>query len=183
MKEINLLIHKELIERCKQDERKAQHELYLLYVEAMYAVSYNVLLNHEDTEDVLQEAFVCAFRSIDTFQYRSTFGAWLKRIVFNASINALKKRKTRAAKTFNEAKIISLEVSYEDNTRKSDALTKLRNSIEKLAPGFKNILSLYLFEGYDHKEISEILGISVSTSKSQFSRAKSKLKHLVESAC
>lgn len=133
----------------------------------------------EEAEDVLQEAFTYAFRKLDTFRFESSFGAWLKRIVVNTSINHLKKRRLDLIYTDKEIDIEPEEstVDYE-NIRFE--IEKVRQAIEKLPDGYRVIFSLYLIEGYDHKEISEIMNISESTSKSQFLRAKKKIKEILE---
>ena len=87
-------LHKALVERCKHGDRKAQHELYRRYMQAMYHVALQITQDAMEAEDVLQEAFIRAFRNLKSFKGDSTFGAWLKRIVINTSINHLKKRKT-----------------------------------------------------------------------------------------
>ena len=172
-------MHEDLIEKCKLGKRNAQYELYKLYVDAMYNISFNMLSSREDAEDVLQESFTNAFRSINKFDYQSTFGAWLKRIVINTSINALKKKKIPISAFEGQEYNISDTVSEEETTECYD-LQKVKTGIDLLAPGFKKVLCLYLIEGYDHVEISEILGISVSTSKTQYSRAKTKLKEILK---
>jgi len=85
--------HDELVERCRQGDRRSYGELYQKYSRAMYNTSLRIVNHTADAEDVLQESFVDAFAAIDSFAYKSTFGAWLKRIVINKSINTLRKKK------------------------------------------------------------------------------------------
>ena len=140
----------------------------------MFNLAYRILNNREDAEDILQEAFVECFRNLDAFRFESTFGAWLKRIVVNRCINHVKKKKTEL--TFCET-LPAIPVEDEDETvYDTKAIFK---GIEMLPDGYRIILTLYLLEGYDHSEISQILGISESTSKSQYSRAKDKLKNIL----
>ena len=143
----------------------------------MYSVSLNLVKNKEDAEDVLQESFTNAFKSIERFDYQSTFGAWLKRIVINTSINTLKKKRI-STESFDgqEYKISDIQKESKDNDYE---VTKVNKAIQMLPPGFKTVLTLYLIEGYDHIEIANILNISVSTSKTQYSRAKKKLKEIL----
>ncbi len=143
----------------------------------MYNVSLNVVKNKEDAEDVLQESFTNAFKSIERFNYQSTFGAWLKRIVINTSINTLKKKKL-STESFDgqEYKIAGTTTEEDDQNYE---VNKVNKAIQLLPPGFKTVLTLYLIEGYDHTEIAEVLNISVSTSKTQYSRAKTKLKEIL----
>lgn len=144
----------------------------------MYNTGYRIVNDKDEAEDVLQEAFISAFNSLDTYRGDSTFGAWLKRIVINKAINQLNKRKTERIPEDDRWDVKSEEVE--------DALEgypftveKVRAAIEALPDGYRSVLSLYLLEGYDHAEIGEILGVTESTSKSQFNRAKKKLKEIL----
>ena len=131
----------------------------------------------------LQEAFLSAFRQIDKFRGDSTFGAWLKRIVINAALNHLKKKKLDFISIDDkqlDADLDTIEDSGQSDINFDDLqLEKVRIAIQNLPKGFRMILTLYLIEGYDHVEIAEILAISVSTSKSQYSRAKKKLRTVI----
>jgi RNA polymerase sigma factor (sigma-70 family) len=171
---LNIYIHAPLIEECRQGSSKAQFSLYNQYSKAMYNLAHRILNNREDAEDILQESFVECFRNIDSFRFESTFGAWLKKIVVNKCINHIKKKRidlelceTLPATAAEEEE----EVIYDTG--------KIFKGIEMLPDGYRIILTLYLLEGYDHSEISQILGISESTSKSQFSRAKEKLRNIL----
>jgi RNA polymerase sigma factor (sigma-70 family) len=164
-----------LIDRCKKGNSKAQFRLYNLYSKAMYNLAYRMTNNREDAEDIVQEAFIDCFRNIESFRFESTFGAWLKSIVVNKCINHLRKKKVNLVFRENIPDY-QAEVNDDENYN----IDKIFKSIEKLPDGYRVILTLYLLEGYDHKEISQILGISESTSKSQYSRAKNKLKILIQ---
>jgi RNA polymerase sigma factor (sigma-70 family) len=171
---LDIYIHAPLIEECRKGSTKAQFRLYNQYCKAMYNLAYRILNNREDAEDMLQEAFIECFRSIDSFRFESTFGAWLKRIMVNKCINHIKKKKIEL--TLSEA---LPEVIYEEDEEVKYDTGKIFKSIELLPDGYRIILTLYLLEGYDHGEISQILGISESTSKSQYSRAKEKLRSIL----
>ena len=134
----------------------------------------------EEAEDMLQEAFSEAFIKLDSFRFESSFGAWLKRIVVNKCINALKKRKAELVYTDN---VKDSEDEENDKDIKDDNLDvrKIHKAMEQLPEGYRVIFSLYLLEGYDHNEIAQIMGISESTSKSQYSRAKQKIKEILKS--
>jgi len=173
---LNVYIHAPLIEECIKGNRKAQFRLYNLYSKAMYNLAYRILNNREDAEDIVQEAFLDCFRNLDTFRFESTFGAWLKKILVNKSINQMKKKKTDLIFSENLPKII-----YEDDDEITYDTGKVFKGIEMLPDGYRIILTLYLLEGYDHSEISQILNISESTSKSQYSRAKEKLRNILSS--
>jgi RNA polymerase sigma factor (sigma-70 family) len=177
LNEQGLDIHKELIDRCRMGDQDAHFRLYKLYSRAMYNVGYRITGNEEDAEDVLQEAFVSAFKNLESYRGDATFGAWLKRIVVNKAINVIKKRKQY---------VIAQEENFDVPAEEPGAdympelsVDKVRKCIEMLPDGYRSVLSLYLLEGYDHEEIAGIMGITESTSKSQLNRAKGKLKELL----
>ncbi len=173
---MNIYIHAPLIEECRKGSSKAQFMLYDQYSKAMYNLAYRILNNQEDAEDILQEAFVECFRNLDTFRFESTFGAWLKKIVVNKCMNQIKKKKIDLTLVETLPPIINEEEHEEELSYTNEKILK---SIELLPDGYRIILTLYLLEGYDHSEISQILGISESTSKSQYSRAKEKLRNIL----
>jgi RNA polymerase sigma-70 factor (ECF subfamily) len=140
----------------------------------MYNLAYRILKCREDAEDILQETFIDCFRNIDSFRFESTFGAWLKRILVNKCLNQIRKKKIDLMLVENLPVFIS-----EEETEIACDNRKIFKGIEMLPDGYRIILTLYLLEGYDHSEISQILGISESTSKSQYSRAKEKLRNLL----
>lgn len=148
----------------------------------MYNVSLRILGNTGEAEDVLQNSFIQAFKKIDGLESNEMFGSWLKRIVVNHSIDALRKRKIKFISL--DANDIEIEVweeppSFFDEKPKKEVIKKIQNGIKQLPEGYKTVINLYLFEGYDHSEISEILGISESTSRSQYIRAKKKLRKIL----
>lgn len=158
-------------------DRDAHYRLYKLYSKAMFNVAYRITGNEEDAEDVLQEAFVSAFKNLHHYRGDASFGAWLKRIVINKAINVIKKHKWEM---MPESKEIDVAVEEEPQEYLSElSVGKVRAAIQQLPDGYRSVLSLYLLEGYDHQEIGEIMGISESTSKSQLNRAKNKLKELL----
>lgn len=169
--------HKALVEKCKTGHSGLQYQLYALYVDAMYNIGMRMLGNKEDAEDIVQDSFVDAFKNLAGFEYESTFGSWLKRIVINKSINYLK------AKRIPIVPMEDHEFHLHDEpaeTVEAIDIKKIKVGIEKLPSGYKQILSLYLIEGYDHNEIGEILEVSTSTSKSQYHRAKKKLVEIIK---
>jgi RNA polymerase sigma factor (sigma-70 family) len=174
-----LHIHNELIARCRAGEREAHYQLYKLYSKAMFNVGYRITRSEEDAEDVLQEAFINAFRNLDSYRGDASFGAWLKRIVVNKAINVLNKRKHETIPEDDQWDIAEEEIPTD--YREDLTVERVKHGIQKLPEGYRTVLSLYLLEGYDHQEISEIMGISESTSKSQLNRAKNKLKEFLRS--
>ena len=142
----------------------------------MFSVSNRILNDVMEAEDVMQEAFLKAFKKIDTYKGEVSFGAWLKRIVVNRSLDQLKKRKVK----FEEVNDKTAQISdYQMGTKEVDFAT-VKSAIQRLPDGYRVVLSLYLIEGYDHEEISQILGISNSNSRTQFLRAKNKLRELLK---
>ncbi|TSE09565.1 RNA polymerase sigma factor [Aquimarina algiphila] len=171
-----LYTHKDLVEQSKSGDRNSQYQLYELYIDAMYNISMRMLGTKEDAEDIVQESFIEAFKNLKSFRYESTFGSWLKRIVINKSINHLKLKKIQLTPLDQHEYHISEEAN--DQVATIDII-KIKKGIKVLPDGYRQIINLYLLEGYDHIEISEILGIAISTSKSQYHRAKKKLIEIV----
>jgi RNA polymerase sigma-70 factor (ECF subfamily) len=169
-------IHSDLIELSKAGNSRAQHKLYQLYAKAMYNICYRMMNNREEAEDMLQEAFTEAFLQLNTYRFESAFGAWLKRITINKCINTLKKRRAQLVPVENLPEPLSDEPEAE-----VPGLTveRVQQAMEYLPEGYRVIFSLYLLEGYDHGEISTIMGISEATSKSQYSRAKQRIKEII----
>ena len=169
-------LHQDLLDGCKTGDQKAQFQIYKLYYKAMYNTSLRIVNNNMEAEDIMQESFLSAFEKIDTYSGTVSFGAWLKRIVINRSLDALGKKK--AVFEDIESHFGIMDNSPEDHDRNEEVDVKveeIKEAIEKLPDGYRIILSLYLLEGYDHDEIAEILNITSSTSRSQLSRAKQKL--------
>lgn len=169
-------IHEQLIEQCRHGSRTAQFELYKLYYKAMFNTSYRIVNNRTEAEDIMQESFLKAFKNLGRYNGEASFGSWLKKIVVNQSIDFLRKVKIefiRIDDSIENIKDDEAEVigEIDDKTTFNEIIKEINN----LPPGYRIILSLYLLEGYDHDEISQILKISPSTSRSQFNRAKKRL--------
>ena len=159
-----------------EGDEKAQFRLYKLYYKSMYSVSLRIVNNEVEAEDIMQEAFLKAFRKIKTYKGEVSFGAWLKKIVVNRSLDYLKKRKVH----FEEIDERTTEKpDYEVKTGNVD-VKAIKKAIQDLPDGYRVVLSLYLIEGYDHDEISRILRISNSASRTQLLRAKKKLRELLK---
>jgi RNA polymerase sigma factor (sigma-70 family) len=174
----SISLHHHLIERCKVGDASAFQELYGLYAKAMYNVAYRIVYDHEEAQDVLQESFVSAYKNLHAYRGDAPFGAWLKRIVINRALTASQKKKhIQLPDALEDYDIPEQEDSTQYKGELSVALVAA--CIQQLAEGYRNVLTLYLIEGYDHQEIAEILNISASTSKSQLNRAKEKLKVLI----
>lgn len=172
--------HKDLVLGCCRGDRSCQRGLYQQYAKAMYNLCLRMLGNAHDAEDVLQIAFVDVFRKIDTFNFESSIGAWIKRICVNRCLDHLKKKRIR----FDELDggFVQLAAPEAEESTTNDpaySVELIRKAMRQLSEGYRVILSLYLFEGYDHEEIGSILGISSGTSKSQYHRAKKRIRELV----
>jgi RNA polymerase sigma factor (sigma-70 family) len=172
--------HYNLVVECKQGSKKASYELYRLYSKAMLNIAFRIVGNIAEAEDVLQEAFLDAFNKLKDFRQETTFGLWLKQIVVNRSINMLRKRKLE---------LIELEGDHLDNIPDEESadeeeiqyqVAMIKEGMKQLPDGYRVVLSLYLLEGYDHEEISQILNISENTSRTQFLRAKRKLIEILK---
>ncbi len=147
----------------------------------MYNTALRITGNSADAEDILQESFIDAFEQLRSFEGRSTFGAWLKQIVVYKSIGLLRKRRV----SFTELMFEAENMAEEDTVGEDDiefTVHSVKDAISRLPDGYRAVLSLYLVEGYDHEEISEILKISHSTARTQYIRGKQKLLELLKKA-
>jgi len=167
-------IHQNLVDACRNNDRKAQHELYHLYAKQMYNVCMRIVNHVGEAEDILQESFVEVFRRMKEFRGDSTFGSWLKRIVVNRSINSLRKKKM----VLFEHSSAFEHIADEDDVLDEANLTaqKLMKLVSELPDGYRLVLTLYLFEDYKHADIATLLNITESTSKSQYNRAKARIR-------
>jgi len=167
-------IHKDLVEGCRRYDQKSQFQIYKLYYKAMYNTCLLIVKDPMEAEDIMQEAFLSAFEKINTFSGTVSFGAWLKKIVENRSLDFLKKNRP----VFEELLDSRVAYSTEDESFQEEIdakVKKIREVIQTMPSGYRTVLSLNLLEGYDHGEIGEILGIDPNSSRSQFSRARGKL--------
>ena len=172
--------HRDIVEKCKRGNRRAQFELYRLYSRAMFSICLRMLQQEQEAEDLLQESFVDVFTKLHTFKFQSSIGAWIKRIVVNNCINHIKRRRL-LFEGLNE-RHIGIEAEEENETENPFPLEveAVKQAINGLPDGYRIVFTLYLLEGYDHKEIAEILEITEATSKSQYSRAKKKLRQMLD---
>ena len=172
-----LNLHQELIDGCKRGDQKSQFQIYKLYYKAMYNTSLRIVSNTMEAEDIMQEAFLSAFEKIASYSGSVSFGAWLKKIVQNRSLDFLGKKnmlKYGDIESYNGMEDSSGDINCQ-NEESDPRINRIMEKIKVLPERYRNILSLYLFEGYDHEEISQILSIPSSTSRSHFSRARKKL--------
>lgn len=164
---------KALIKQCIKQDRTAQRELFLAYKDAMFSVLYRLLGNTEEAEEALQDGFVKVFRYLHSFEQKSTLGAWMKTIFVREALQRL--RKTNVLEN-EESKVTNVESISFDDSLTGEVLEK---AILSLEDGFRTVFLLIEVEGYKHREVAEMLKISIGTSKSQLSRSKHKLKSIL----
>lgn len=175
------ITHQDLIDRCRMGDQMAQMEIYKLYYKAMYNTSLNIVGNSAEAEDIMQESFLKAFSLLPKTVLSSGFGGWLKKIVVNKSLDLVRTRKIR----FEEVDEIKDDRIDEDsfeiqNESVQEKIRRIKRAMTELPEKYRTVLSLNLFEGYDHDEISSLLGITTSTSRAQLSRGKQKLLTLLK---
>jgi len=164
----NLYINIDLIERCRKGETTAQFMLYKQYSKAMYNIAIRFTNNKMDAEDILQESFITAFEKLPGLLDTASFPNWLKKIVINRCIDQA--RKTRITfDNLNEDMPDTYDIEDEPDFTIDPSI--VHHSIRNLPAGSRTILVLHALEGYKHREIADMLGISESTSKSQYKRA------------
>lgn len=170
----------DLVEKCKNNDRKAQMQLYGQYCDAMFCVAMRFLKNTDDARDITQEAFIKAFQKLDQFKAEVTFGAWLKRIVINKCIDFLKSR--NEYHLMLDENILNIVDEDDWKVESSVSVGQVKCAIEELPEKYRYVVMLYLIEGYDHGEISEILNITQTASRTQLLRGKTQLKELLKSS-
>jgi RNA polymerase sigma-70 factor (ECF subfamily) len=167
----------DLINGCLNKDRKMQEMLYHRFSSKMYAVCLRYCKDADDAQDLLQDGFVKIFKNLEKFRGEGSFEGWIRRIFVNTSIEHFRK----SLKNFSVSD--TQEVIVEDpswNALDNLAEKDIIKMIQKLSPGYRQVFNMYVIEGYAHKDIGEILGISEGTSKSQLARAKAILKKMVE---
>ena len=166
-----------ILKGCLNNDASAQRELYNKYSPKMLAVCYRFAHNREDAEDMLQEGFIKVFLQIHTFENRGAFEGWIRRIVVHTCINILKKNKK-----FNESIDIIHATGVQVREESVSAIIQAKQVVEciRMLPiGYRTVLNLYAVEGYSHREISNMLDIEESTSRSQYTRAKAMLEDIL----
>ncbi|KAB1066832.1 sigma-70 family RNA polymerase sigma factor [Tamlana haliotis] len=164
-----------LIKNCKANNTKAQGELYKLFSSKLFAVSLKYSRNRAEAEDNLQDAFLTIFKKIGQYKNQGSFEGWLKRITVNTAL-----QRYRTEKVFdlvNENAIEDVEIEIDEDQVSIDYLLKI---IQELPDRYRLVFNLYVLDGYSHKEIAELLDISVGTSKSNLARARMILKTTIE---
>ncbi|MDR2496348.1 MAG: sigma-70 family RNA polymerase sigma factor [Tannerellaceae bacterium] len=164
----------QLIDGCKRNDRLAQKELYDKYSRKMMGVCLRYVSDRETARDILQEGFVKLFTNVDSYLQEGPFEAWMRKVFVNSALEYLRKMDI-----LKEA--ISLDQAPEASSSFHSVLTELSAQellamVQELPAGFRTVFNLFAIEGYSHKEIGEMLGITESTSRSQYTRARQLLQ-------
>lgn len=171
------IIESDLIQGCIEGNRRMQEELYRRFSPRMYAVCLRYAGNAEEAEDILQEGFIKVYKKLTSFRGEGSFEGWIRRIFVNTAIEHFRrKRYVQPVTEKEEAVIEGNYLSVLDNLAERDILAL----VQQLSPGYRTVFNMYVVEGYTHKEIGDMLGISEGTSKSQLSRAKVILQEMVK---
>jgi RNA polymerase sigma factor (sigma-70 family) len=169
----------EILKGCKNDDRKAQEQLYKKYAPVLLGILCRYSRNKQEAEDLLQEGFVKIFRNIDQYREEGTLLAWMRKIMINTALRYYQS-------TIEESKNIRLKDSMErkladiDTNVISYSAEEVMKVLQLLPEGFRIVFNMYAIEGYRHKDIAKKLGISVSTSKSQYARARKFLRKILD---
>ena len=155
-----------------------QEELYARFAPKMYAVCLRYANNAEDAQDLLQEGFIKVYRNLQHFRAEGSFEGWIRRVFVNTSIEYFRKKSAKLSMVTEkeESTIEDTDISALENLAQKDII----KIVQELSPGYRTVFNLYVVEGYSHKEIGNILGISEGTSKSQLARAKAILQRKVK---
>ena len=175
--EVLIQHNNQLVERCKKGDKAAQFTIYKQYYKAMYNTALRIVNDSFEAEDIMQESFLAAFTKLDSFSGTVTFGAWLKRIVINKSLTALKNN--NRLDTVPIEKVVINEVEEEQQDYSILKASDILNKVSQLKNNYKVAITLNLIEGYDYEEIAKIMDISYENSRTTISRAKNKLRQLL----
>ncbi len=172
-----IISESDLLEGCRRGDRKMQHELYNRFAPKMYGVCLRYAANAEEAEDILQEGFIKIFNKISSYRGDGSFEGWIRRIFVNTAIEHFRKKTYLQPITETEENTVEGKyLSVLDSLAEKDII----QLVQQLSPGYRTVFNMYVVEGYSHKQIAEMLGISEGTSKSQLSRAKMILQDLVK---
>ena len=168
----------ELIQACREEDRRAQKMLYERYSPVMFGVCKRYLKTREDAEDVLVEAFFKVLTNIHQYKGAGSFEGWIRRIVVNESLMFIRRRHNFS---------MTVEINNIDAPAPAKAIGRLAEQeilrlLDQLPTGYRTVFNLYVVEGYKHREIGDMLGISINTSKSQLILARKRMQELLEQA-
>lgn len=169
-----VFINNKIVEDCKQNNAKAQMQLYDMYCQAMFTIAQRYVKDSFVAEDMMQDAFIKVFKNIQGFKGEVTIGAWIKRIVINQCIDYLKKKRIELVSI--EEKELTIADDGDWTVKEEVPVNIVTSAINSLPEKYKVVLNLYLIEGYDHQEIAKVLNITEVNSRSQLMRGKNKLR-------
>ena len=174
---------KELVNGCVNNNRRAQEELFKMFYGKMFGVCIRYMSDRDTAQEVLQQSFIKVFEKIGVFDFKGSLEGWIRRIVTNTAIDAIRKSKRNPFLSdddqfFKDEVINDFEKQEEMNilSLRADAAMK---AIQELSPGYRAVFNLYVIEDYSHKEIAEKLGISEGTSKSNLAKAKMNVQKIL----
>lgn len=165
----------QLIEQCKNNDAKAQSQIYKLYASKLFSLSLKYSRNHAEAEDNLQDSFLTIFKKIEQYQNKGSLEGWMKRITINTAL-----QRYRSAGVFDivsEEQIEDVSVEIDNDTIGIDYLLQI---IQELPDRYRLVFNLYALDDYSHKDIADMLDISIGTSKSNLARARLILKEKIE---
>jgi len=169
-------VHHDLIQLCRKGNHKAQMQIYKLYYRSMFNTSLRIVKSAHDAEDIMQDSFIQAFDKLEQYKENGSFGGWLKSIIVNNSLDFIRKQ-TPQSEFSDQMELVENE---NEDSVVDMKLKDIKSALENIKDEYRIIISLYLFEGYDHEEISDILKISYNLSRTRYSRAKKKLLEKVQ---
>jgi RNA polymerase sigma-70 factor (ECF subfamily) len=174
---------KEIIEGCLRNNRRSQEELFKLFYGKMLPVCLRYISDRDSAQEVLQEGFIKVFEKLEAFDYKGSFEGWIRRIIANTAIDAIRKSKKDPYRTDddNDFKLGASDPMVEqEEIEFTDLKAEIAmEAIQQLSPAYRTVFNLYVLEDYSHKEIGELLGISEGTSKSNLAKAKMNLQKIL----
>lgn len=163
-----------LIDECIKDSEDAQKELYQKYARRLYAVCNRYSANYQEAEDILQDSFIRIFDNLKSYRSQGSFEGWMKRITVNTALELLRKKKISVVELDDDANYP--EIACDENILDALSSKEVIAAIQQLPEGYREVLNLFIVDGFSHKEISKMLGISEPNSKLRLNRARNMLK-------
>lgn len=170
----------EIIEGCIKNKRKAQKRLYEKYYRRMLGICLRYCSDTDEAEHVMLSGFMSIFSKINSFQRKGSFEGWMKRIMVNTAIDAF--RKNKKYKYHLDVVDLENELQTEGNFPENISINEILSIVQQLPPGYRIVFNLFAIEGYEHKEIAEMLGVSVNTSKTQLFKARKMLQKILNNS-
>lgn len=167
-----------LIQSCKQGNPLAQKQLYEKYSRKMMGVCLRYAGNRDEAQDILQDGFIKLFEKLETFSGTGSFEGWMRRIFVNTALDHL--RRNKQERNLLDIDDVGFFLSVKELVTDEIAAEDLMKILQSIPIGYRTVFNLFAIEGYSHKEIGDMLGITESTSKSQYSRARDFLKNILE---